>query len=62
MSISDEQVLEDAQELVLELVADFSGKNPSQQAMLENLDDAQRIFKVAIQVLEEMLEPAPTIH
>jgi len=62
MSMSDEQVLDDAQELVLELVADFSSKNPSQQAMLENLDDAQRIFKVAIQVLEGMLEPEPTIH
>jgi len=60
--MSDEQVLDDAQELVLELVADFSSKNPSQQAMLENLDDAQRIFKVAIQVLEGMLEPEPTIH
>lgn len=62
MSMSDEQVLDDAQELVLELVADFSSKNPSQQAMLENLDDAQRIFKVAVQVLEGMLEPKPTIH
>lgn len=60
--MSDEQVLDDAQELVLELVADFSSKNPSQQAMLENLDDAQRIFKVAVQVLEGMLEPKPTIH
>lgn len=62
MSLPEEQVIADAEELVLELMADISKHNPSQREMLENLDDAQRIFKVAIQLLETMLEPSPTVH